>query len=156
MLDLSLCWHLSGLSPLAGLTRLLRSDELFASNFAPAASAGSGLSDFTELEIEAANSLNWQKSRPVVTATTSKSGENHDQLVMVPVRHVDMLVWESPEQVGIPEFRLPSRMHIHGSVAHVGFACSPGTMSGLHTVQVFAGADFPISPSCSNKFCRSK
>jgi len=27
-------------------------------------------------------------------------------LVMVPVRHVNMLVWESPEQVGIPEFRI--------------------------------------------------
>jgi hypothetical protein len=38
---------------------------------------------------------------------------------MVPNRHVDMLFWESPEKVGIPEFRGPRLVHIYCGVRHL-------------------------------------
>ena len=73
------------------------------------------------------------RHEPVGPASTGSSnvqiGKDHDYLAMVAARHVNMLVWESPEKVGIPESRRPSRMHI--TVAWLTFSIQAGGSSCL-------------------------
>src|SRR5882724_8066078 len=79
---------------------------LLASRSAPAGSEGSAPSDLT-----ARNIVSQFAKRTKVSGRRHRDGvqfrKNHDELAMISNRHIDVLVGQSPEKIGIPHVRLP-------------------------------------------------